>query len=595
MLDVAGTVEVSSDRAGEGEPFAGTLAATRRCWSSRESRCRRSPRPSGPREAAEREALTDGGRDGVPAATPSGRLRRCGLVGALLEDEAALAVEGQGGVALHAGGGSARRPGRPASPSLSRPCRRSPPSSASMSARVASSEVSMRRSRASWLTQADTSVTAGRSWRRARRPRRDRRPRQLGCSAAAPADRGEQLVAEPRPRTWRSSRPRIAAQLVAATSGRPLRRCPTTPRSGRTKRTGWSISAARRSRHAATAWATPRGRAAQVAGLLDAQPRVLGARSGAAAACAAARTRRAPTRAGRCRSRSAQQVGPAARAGGRRRRPRSVSWSSSSGPAQPVGEAVALGQADAERPARPARPSDGRGVARRSRPPAGCRRASSGTVPQASSRTSRSWLAACMTAMPGPSSTSRQRREVDRQRVDEDDLVVPAELHAARPAGSRCARGGTRCRPRSGRVARRRRLDDARRAVRRSRDPVGSRVSRGTRSPRLRPRRRSGGPTRSRPSVPPATLSASMPLARSGTRRPAGCGRRLADDVARRPRPAPRRARSGTVASGIRVAPGTCASSYSSGSRTSITGGALRRAGGRTRRCRSRGRPCDAG
>ena len=279
-------------------------------------------------------------------------------------------------------------------------------------------------------------------------------------------------------RRWRSSTPADAAELVER-SGAAAGRCPR--RRGRAARSG---PAGRSRRPVAPATPRPPGRrrgpAPQLAGLLDAPPRVLGVARRTRPRRAAPRTRRRPSRAGRRSSRSAarsvvelEQVGDVGRGVARAgsspsgRRSQSVSRS-------PLGSRMPRTRSCQRRPATawPAEEPGGE---------LGVEEASSGTVPQASSSTSRSWSAAWSTASAGPVEHRRQRRR-GRRRAGRRGRPRRARRAArGRAGGSRCARGGTRCRARS--AARRRSVADDSAQRRRSLDQAvvghGSRRSPG--------------------------------------------------------------------------------------------------------------------
>ena len=184
------------------------------------------------------------------------------LVGAGLQHQRALAVERDGGIALQQPG-DGRRPRRPASRSAAVP---SPRTSASMSARVATSEASSS-AVASWLTQAEASVTAGRKVEST--PSRGGSSQLVLPELGPRLDCDQQLVTGP------------AAQVAAVEPADPGEVAPAAGRplgDGHHRQVGQHVAdravelAARRSRQAATAWAAP-GPALEPAGLLDAPPR----------------------------------------------------------------------------------------------------------------------------------------------------------------------------------------------------------------------------------------------------------------------------------------------------------------------------------
>ena len=118
---------------------------------------------------------------------------------------------------------------------------------------------------------------------------------------------------------------------------------PTSARSGSTNRTGWSISAARRSRHAASACATPAAGGRERPGLLDRAATPRRGRGHPVAVGAAARTRSSASRAvARASSRSASVSCSSSRSA-----TSEAAYGCCSSPQrspQPVGEPVGLGQ-----------------------------------------------------------------------------------------------------------------------------------------------------------------------------------------------------------------------------------------------------------
>ena len=143
---------------------------------------------------------------------------------------------------------------------------------------------------ATWLTHADTSVTR----------------RALGAvelvdgvghgrrrGVLALGDRGEMLAADAarggaarrRPRAWASSSSVVGWRWAM----------PRMARSGSTWRTGVSVAAASRSRHAATAWATARARGRSERASFSLSPRHARGRSPRSAGGAAPRTRPRPS------------------------------------------------------------------------------------------------------------------------------------------------------------------------------------------------------------------------------------------------------------------------------------------------------------
>ena len=129
----------------------------------------------------------------------------------------------------------------------------SPRRYAARSLRVASRAASMRSSRASWAIHAMSSATAARS--------------SLGTSSAGGSCSSPAGRADPRctaassssatsGRRWRPSMPRRWYRASRVAGGRWAMAC--RARSGSTVRTGRSTAWARRSRQAATSWATPR-------------------------------------------------------------------------------------------------------------------------------------------------------------------------------------------------------------------------------------------------------------------------------------------------------------------------------------------------
>ena len=118
---------------------------------------------------------------------------------------------------------------------------------------MASSAVSTCSSRASWLTHAEISATAGRRVRsRSSAVGRHGRWRRRLAFAARP--RGSPR----RWRLWRADRRRLGTGSARAAIRGARWEMPRMARSGNTWRTGMSTRIARRSRHAATERATPR-------------------------------------------------------------------------------------------------------------------------------------------------------------------------------------------------------------------------------------------------------------------------------------------------------------------------------------------------
>ena len=297
------------------------------------------------------------------------------------------------------GGGSARRPPRPASPGPGGRPRR-----------LAAAPRGRCGCRAAWCRSAGRAQLADPGGDQG-----DRRPQvavRSGASRWRPAGLGRPAPGRRPPRPAGRRPGRLAdggrpcpGTLRSSTGGRGWRwAMPTRARSDSTWRTGWSTSAARRSRHAATDWATRRAGPRSWRISLMRRHASSGSRAPRSRSAAPPRTRRGPTGADRARP-------------GRRRAASCTSsrWATSAGrvvelvlverPGQPVGEPIALAHAAPRARARSRLASEGIDMPRK---PAAIwvsnRRL--GMVPQASSSTSRSWSDAWRTATPGPSSTS---------------------------------------------------------------------------------------------------------------------------------------------------------------------------------------------
>ena len=291
-----------------------------------------------------------------------------------------------------AAGGRARPPPRSRQPDASREAGSSRTSS-SMSARVATSAGSRSASRASWLTQADASVTAGRKV--ASTPSRGGSKTWSSLRAMPSSTAASRLSAAP-PRTWRESSDRTLSRSARDVGGRSA--IATTARSGSTWRIGPVDCAwARRSRQAATLWATPRARPRRRrASLIRHQASSGGAgslwrrRSSSHSSSVHVRRPR-PVQLGAQRVPQVVEVGDV---GGRVATPpcRTAGGAASRSAGRPWAGAGPAGAGRARRG--PASPCP------RTRRPPGCRSAWSGSVPQARSRISRSWLAACMRHVP---------------------------------------------------------------------------------------------------------------------------------------------------------------------------------------------------
>ena len=296
-----------------------------------------------------------------------------------------------------------------------------------------------------------------------RRHQRDRRPhravelvdavgrrRRLGrpCAAATAASSSRPI----RPRRCRSSTPRAWASSSSVVGWRWA--MPRMARSGSTWRTGMSLAAASRSRHAATAWATARARDRSERASFSFIHAASGVDRAGRAGCAAPRRPPRPTPVRPSSAELGDRAGPAAASSDATSAAAYACWAVGQRPAQPVGEAVALGRRDAELALQQRRPATAC-RSRRSRPRPGCRTGARGTAPTAWVSTSRSCCAAWATASAGDSNSLAQRPRVDRQRVDERqltgvaDVVRPRRAARAPAAGSTSARGGTRCRSRS--------------------------------------------------------------------------------------------------------------------------------------------------
>ena len=213
--------------------------------------------PSSRRAPRTSELTLDASLPGRIGTSPPDRHRRCMPPGRrhgtvdVDQAQAALAVERQCGVPVHQAGDAVAEQFGP--PAVGQAGVGSPRSTATRSARVASSAVSIRASRATWLTHADTSVTAGRFERSSSSTasgtgggRRPPAATAAGSPGRCGPGGGARRPPGPGPARrcvvgWRWAMPRMA-------------------RSGSTWRTGVSVAAASRSRHAATAWATARAR-----------------------------------------------------------------------------------------------------------------------------------------------------------------------------------------------------------------------------------------------------------------------------------------------------------------------------------------------
>ena len=418
----------------------------------------------------------------------------------------------------------------------------------------------MRSSRATWLTHADTSVTAGRCARSSSSP-----PCRTGGGAAclAGGDGGEQLAADPAPTVALVDAAGLGQLVERRSAG--AGRCRAWPGRAAPGAPAMSIAAASRSRHAATRLGDGPGPRPQRAGVLQLQSR---------------RPRGRSPPVGRVRSSShASSAQPSAAERGQlgdeavlqleqvgaRRRRRTPAGSSVSGrrsqsvrrsPLAGVMPELALQQ---RRPATACR-------SRRTRRRPGCRTAARGIAPTAWVSTSRSCWAACATATRRAREQPGERRRVDGQRVDEARCRRARRAAPGPGAGSTSARGGTRCRARTAarRPARRRR----RRGRPSSVDPaIGSRGLVPARRVVPRP------DVRSTASVPPATLTTVDAATSAATYSQARMLRAPARQITY-VGPSPRK-RVEVVGDRGRAGParrpGTWPAAYSSGSRTSIS------------------------
>ena len=224
-----------------------------------------------------------------------------------------------------------------------------------MSDRVASSAVSMSRSRASWRdpgrhqrdggaqVAVEHAVAAPRTWAAAAAST----PSRMAASSNSPGAR--------RAGGGRRGRGRCAARRATwAAAGR----CPPAP--GRAARSAPAGRCRRPGAHARPRRSAPRrrhGRCSDRASLMRTRPPPGRGRPGS---CGAAGSHSVGAHSSRPRASSSAPRGcRAARAGGRRRRPRRPGWSCAERAAQPVGEAVGLRQLHAQQPLDAARRATG--------------------------------------------------------------------------------------------------------------------------------------------------------------------------------------------------------------------------------------------
>ena len=206
-VDLAGTVLVSSDGAGEGEAFGGTLAGDTARAPGAVSRAPGRADHAHVRYSARRADAAGPGRAG----------RR--LVGAGLEHQAALAVEGEGGVALDAG----RWTGSPTTSArhpVAQPRRRSSSRRQRLDVGAGGDERGVDVRLPAELAHPGRHERDGRAAGASRRPPGVAAPaRPRGSSMPALTATSSSSAAPPR--RWRSSSPRTRAQ-VAPAARRPL-------------------------------------------------------------------------------------------------------------------------------------------------------------------------------------------------------------------------------------------------------------------------------------------------------------------------------------------------------------------------------------
>ena len=197
-------------------------------------------------------------------------------------------------------------------------------------------------------------------------------------------------------------------------------------RSGRTWRTGVSVAAASRSRHAASAWATERGLRAQRLGVLQLEPGdvgVGGPRRPGAQLLAGLLGPPEPAQRRQLGDQPVVQLEQRRHVGGGVR----LLGVGQRAP-QPVGQAVALGRRDAQL-ALQQRDQRRRAVADEPGGDLGVEQVRAGWRRTACVRTSRSCWAAWATASAGLSNSRRSGAGSHAVRVDEHDPVGPAQLH----------------------------------------------------------------------------------------------------------------------------------------------------------------------